>query len=84
MLPFLEPDGSVFPSIRIRLPANERAVGLRFLSDQAAGYISDGASQKSPADASLDSPLGSEAAQRQSLVDFCLVLLNSAEFLYVD
>ena len=62
----------------------ERAAGLCFLSDQTAGYTSDGAGQEPPANASPDGPLGSEAMRRQSLVDFCLVLLNSAAFLYVN
>jgi hypothetical protein len=52
----------------------EKTMGLRFLERQARGYGVKGAQSTSAA------PDGRQLA----LADFCLVLLNSAEFLYVD
>ncbi|MBA3483908.1 MAG: DUF1553 domain-containing protein [Pirellulales bacterium] len=50
---------------------SERALATRFLRNQSALYAT-----------AQDEP--HESAQKEAWVDFCLVLLNSAEFTYVD
>ena len=62
-----------------RPPApREQQVGREFLEEQAAGYVRHAPAAPRPKPAAVTNP------QRQALADFCLVLLNSAEFLYVD
>ena len=68
---------TAYQAILGRVPtAEEYQLGLDFLENQRQRYGSspDGAESKSSTVASSD----------PALVDLCLVLLNSAEFLYVD